>query len=986
MRDANAFPCYNEVIFESQTTVMRPHFSLSHRRRWLWALSFTLICPSPSFAQLAPDAAKTNRAVTAEAEENVLQIFLKAYAAYQSGDLLRVPGLLKDALELSRDNGDRAGEALALLSQSQMWQKLKQNERAQKLVDEAEAVVKTLPPADAASVWTTWAAVCARAGQRDAGLQRLEQAATLAKGTRVAGDVEFLRGWLLREAGRGEEARNATQAGLALQRASGDRRGELWSLLNLGYLYISTGQSDLALLTLQEAHDKISTAFTAPAAPNSTKTDGGILELLYQLTFQPATLEAKINQALASQLQPAQALPLFERALEIVKTDNPYFAARLTSEIADRQVLLNDLPNARENYERAWKIAEQVGATSVVTVALNGLTRIAAQEKDFASAVKWSLQLSAVNRELGFGDSGNLSYRALLRWQSGDTAPVEAELTQAAQLADAEYADLGAWSAAKLGSGGGNTQSYRRLILWLLTRPDSPQRNAQLAEAFGWIEKTKARTLLDWQNDNALDRFAMLSPAEKARHEAQQQVIEAANTRLVEARLNGKSAEITQAQSELKTAVNQAALLDDQLPSLFQKRGTAQTLGAAQTAHLWGNDSALIHFVLLDDGRLAAVVLWHDANGPQLRAHIYDTPPDEIGEAVADLRAACASPQGKYAFKARALYQMLAAPLQVLAGDKKQWILSPDGPLWELPFAALMSGDKFLGDEHTLSLAYSASFLARYATKTPATQTPRLLIVANPDFGSAARFAATNKRAIPAESRAISADSRAISADSRAISAESRAISAESRAISAESRGEIGDGLKTRTGGITPLPGTQIEAQALKAEFPDAQLLLQKDAQEKRVTDEMAQFDWLHFATHGLLNAALPLQSSLVLAQPNTASEDGFLTASEIARLRLRARLVVLSACDTGRGKQQSGEGILGLTWGFAAAGVPTQIVSQWEVNDASTATWMTEFYRHLKTQSVTDAAQSAAQTLRANDETSHPYYWAPFVVLGQPR
>ena len=105
----------------------------------------------------------------------------------------------------------------------------------------------------------------------------------------------------------------------------------------------------------------------------------------------------------------------------------------------------------------------------------------------------------------------------------------------------------------------------------------------------------------------------------------------------------------------------------------------------------------------------------------------------------------------------------------------------------------------------------------------------------------------------------------------------------------------------------------------------------------------------MHFATHGFFNDAAPLLSAIVLALPDKKSgDDGFLTAREIFDLNLNADMVVLSACNTARGEKRNGEGMIGLTWALFAAGAPTQVVSQWSVNDQSTALLMQRFYANL--------------------------------------
>jgi CHAT domain-containing protein len=178
-----------------------------------------------------------------------------------------------------------------------------------------------------------------------------------------------------------------------------------------------------------------------------------------------------------------------------------------------------------------------------------------------------------------------------------------------------------------------------------------------------------------------------------------------------------------------------------------------------------------------------------------------------------------------------------------------------------------------------------------------------------------------------------------------------------------------------------------VEADALKAGFPDAALYTGARAQEATAKEESGKFRQLHFATHGLLNDHAPLMSSVVLAQPPSGSEDGFLTAREIFELKLSAELVVLSACHTAGGEKRAGEGVVGLTWALFVAGAATQVLSQWAVADASTAVLMRAFYGKLTAGEGKGAAlRDAALGLQEDEKHGHPYYWAPFILVGDWR
>jgi CHAT domain-containing protein len=163
------------------------------------------------------------------------------------------------------------------------------------------------------------------------------------------------------------------------------------------------------------------------------------------------------------------------------------------------------------------------------------------------------------------------------------------------------------------------------------------------------------------------------------------------------------------------------------------------------------------------------------------------------------------------------------------------------------------------------------------------------------------------------------------------------------------------------------------------------------EAREERFKAEGGSYGMLHLATHGILNDASPMYSYVLLSQEGNQKEDGLLEAWEMMNLNLKAELVVLSACETARGRVGAGEGVIGLSWALFVAGSPTAVVSQWKVESASTTRLMVEFHRQLKTgmespeskMSKAQALQQAALKLLHSRQYAHPFYWAGFVLVG---
>jgi CHAT domain-containing protein len=197
-------------------------------------------------------------------------------------------------------------------------------------------------------------------------------------------------------------------------------------------------------------------------------------------------------------------------------------------------------------------------------------------------------------------------------------------------------------------------------------------------------------------------------------------------------------------------------------------------------------------------------------------------------------------------------------------------------------------------------------------------------------------------------------------------------------------------GLASRAFRLAPLPRTQDEIQYIANLFPSdrRRVFLGMESTEEAVKREpLRRYRRLHFATHSLIDEKSPLRSAVILGTGDNTEEDGFLEVSEISRLNLDCDLVVVSACQTGRGQLLSGEGIMGLSRAFLYAGARSVVVSLWNISDISTSQMMKGFYQHLVSGIGNAAALRKAklQMIGLGIQTQHPYYWAPFVMVGKP-
>ena len=292
--------------------------------------------------------------------------------------------------------------------------------------------------------------------------------------------------------------------------------------------------------------------------------------------------------------------------------------------------------------------------------------------------------------------------------------------------------------------------------------------------------------------------------------------------------------------------------------------------------------------------------------------------------------------------RSRKLYDLLIRPAEPVLARADRWLISPDGPLHSLPFAALVSGDQYLAESKPIHIAASAAVyreIKATRSKEPSAMATELLAVGDPLYPETA-------------------------ADPQLQAAPRRGVRLE------------------------PLPATRSEVGAISGLFPNARVLLGRDATEEAIKSLAPRARRLHFACHGLLDEQFPLNSALALSIPEHTEEgrdNGLLQAWEVLEdLRLDADLVTLSACDSGLGKEMGGEGLVGLVRAFQFAGARSVLASLWSVSDASTADLMKRFYGYLREGRSKDEALRAAQVdLIHGQHFDHPYYWAAFQLTG---
>lgn len=200
---------------------------------------------------------------------------------------------------------------------------------------------------------------------------------------------------------------------------------------------------------------------------------------------------------------------------------------------------------------------------------------------------------------------------------------------------------------------------------------------------------------------------------------------------------------------------------------------------------------------------------------------------------------------------------------------------------------------------------------------------------------------------------------------------------------------ELNRGRYDRGGGtLQRLPGSGEEVKGIAALFAASSkkqtVDLRLDAREESAkAPAMADYGYVHFACHGLLGKGF---QSLALSQIPDSQEDSLLMLGEMMACRYKARLVVLSACQTGKGTVERGEGVTGLTRAVMYAGSPAAVVSLWSVSDARTKDLMLRFYSKLLKEGLPkdEALRAAKLEMLKSSYFSSPFFWAAFVMHGE--
>jgi CHAT domain-containing protein len=842
------------------------------------------------------------------------------------GDLPKAIAIYDQALLLNRASGDRLSEASTLNNIGKIHADMAEWQEASEYYQQAQAIFHGVGDREReAATLSNLGNVELNLAESDKALEYSQRALQL---QRAAGDkpdeVNTLvqMGTVRQSQGQLADALKLYEQAIELARSIGDHWREGKALLLLGSALVTNGEPQKALEQLQQSLKLLQAA-------DDKRNEGVALRTL--------------GQAYAAMHQPEQALASYQQALPILQAvgDRNYTAQTLMG-IAQVESDQGHLSEARKHAEEALSLVEQVRAK-------------AGAQEDRASY--FATQQSI----------GEFYIDLLMRMHKQDPAAgYDAEAFQAAERERARsLLEMLAESRVDIRQGvdpklvqreheiaGLLNSNAQRLLT--LRGPGTQEKAATLKKEIGDLESESQQVELAIHK-NSPQYAAMTQPQPLTLKEIQQQVLDS-DTVLLEYALGEEHSYLW--------AISASSLKTYELP----KRSEIEK-------------------------SVREVVDLLSARGTYVSSELPQQKKARIARADARLPQAAAR-----------LSQMVLAPAAAELGNKRL-VLVTDGSLQHVPFAMLpvpmpnaASATTPLVAEHEIVSLPSASTVAelrkQIAGREPALKT--IAVLADPVFQSddprVSRQASISKTAIIKKEavKKDTASSGSIVSATKVSSLGNEAQEENSRILVhlAATEADNASGGQLR---VPRLPFTRQEADRIikLAGEKDSFEALDFNASLATATSaELGRYRYLHFATHGYLDSEQPELSAIVLAlvDKNGQPQTGFLRANDIYNLKLPADLVVLSACQTGLGKEIRGEGIVGLTRGFMYAGIPRVIVSLWSVNDRATEELMAAFYQKLLKEKLTPAAalRQAQMAMMKDKQWSAPYYWAAFVQQGE--
>jgi CHAT domain-containing protein len=897
----------------------------------------------------------------------------------------------QEALELFRRAGDRQGEAETLSNIGVIYNALGETQKALEMHNESLPILRVVGDrrGEATTLFNI-GFVYRMQGEMQKALEKYNESLSIyrAVGDRGREAVALNNiGIVYNSMGEPQKALETHNQVLAILRALGDRRGEAETLNSIGADYYSLGE-------MQKALERLNEALPIARAVGHRRSEVVALNnlgIVYRSLGELQKALENLNEVLTI------SRAIGDRGNE----------ANTLGQIGSLYWLIGEIQKALDKHNEALLINQAVGDRSLDASILNSLGRGYNSLGEMQKALEKHNEALSLWRAVGDpnGEADALLGIARVEQKRGNLTRARQTIEQAVGMIESLRTNIAGQElrASYLGSRHEFYESYIDILMQMHKQNSAA---AFDAAALTISERARARSLLELLKEpganirqgvdsSLLERERSLQQRLAARTAAQASLLNRKHTPEQTEAAAKEIASITSEYEQLEAQIRAsspryAALTQPQPLNLSEIQQRALDPETLLLEYSLGEDASYLFVVSqtsLTSHRLPKRAEIEEATR-RLR-DLLTASQQQPGDTEAKYQARVKEARESYWMQAAVLSRMLLGPVASQLGTKRLAIVA-DGALQYIPFAALPApapgndGGRNSGAEpqplfveHEIVSLPSASTLATLRRETagrkPAAKS--LAILADPVFTDDDTRVRRNVGKAGAKEKTRSADSDETDIGFLQMTRSGRET-----------------GMNGADAGFGRLLSTRREAMAISALTPERERMQALDFEASRTTalrPELGEYRIVHFATHGLLNNVHPELSGIVLSLVDKEGhqQDGFLRLQDIYNLKLPAELVVLSACQTGLGKEIKGEGLIGLTRGFMYAGAPRVVASLWKVDDRATSELMKRFYQGMlgpEALSPAGALRQAQMTIWKQKQWREPYYWAAFVLQGE--
>ncbi len=943
--------------------------------------------PRRTLLQIAQQAQSNPQQATGAAAQRVFQEGVQLYKQGTAKSLQKAIEKWEEALKLFRAVDDKAGETLTLVGIGRVYSNLGEKQKALEFFNQALPLIRAVDDrAREAATLNNIGEVYDNLGEKQKALDFFNQALPLLRAVnnraREAATLNNI-GAVYNDLGEKQKALDFYNQALPLSRAVEDRRGEALTLSNIGIVYNALGEKQKALDFFNQALPLLRAVKHRAGEALMLNNIGGVYDALGE---KQKALDF-YNQAL-----------LLSRAAED-KTGQ----ARTLNNIGGVYSDLGEKQKALDFYNQALHLRRAVKHRTGEATTLNNIGVVYSDLGEKQKALSFYNQALPLTRAVGdrAGEANTLFNIAYLERNRGNFNAAITQIEAAIKIIEDLRTKV--VSPELRSSYFASVQGYYKFYIDLLMQlhKQNPSKGYN-ALALNASERSRARGLIELLTEANADIRKGVSPKLLAEEERLQQLIDA-RAKLLEDLADTEQTQATAAllKKELESLLNQQQELQTQIRTRSPQYANLkypQPLKLPQIQQQLDQDTLLLQYSLGKERSYVWAVTPNSIDS-------YELPGREQIEEVANyLKKSLHNPTSLPGTTKAATFlsKLILAPVADKLGQKRLVIVA-DGALQYIPFAALTQPKAILNLNRT-----TPPLTPPPTPKSKRGGVPKggwgrdyqpLLI--NHEIVNLPSVTAIATHRQDLKGRKVAPKTLAILADPVFSTDDERVTGKPKNNIVPDLNlpGQLEQSALQRAAknlnrrDWARLEGTRFEAEAiLKLVSPSNRLqVFDFDANYNWATNkQLTQYRFVHFATHGFADSTNPELSGIILSLVDKAGKPmrGYLRLGDIFNLNITAELVVLSACETGLGKNVNGEGLVGLTRGLMYAGTKRAVVSLWNVDDEGTSKLMTLFYKEMLQQSLSPAAALRAAQLKMwqQENWRNPNYWAAFTLQGEWR